>query len=113
MALSLRLLIGCTTSILLTVLTMLFSHGPLITSAKGQAEPNLPRARPLLTSPEAAEPTPAWSNSCERLPTECGIDLSEPEVISLTPDLWRTLVTINDQVNTTIEPLSDQEHRGV
>jgi predicted transglutaminase-like cysteine proteinase len=113
MALSLRLLIGCTTSILLTVLTMLFSHGPLITSAKGQAEPNLPRARPLLTSPEAAEPTPAWSNSCERLPTECGIDLSEPEVISLTPDLWRTLVTINDQVNTTIKPLSDQEHWGV
>jgi len=50
---------------------------------------------------------------CERFPAECAIDLSEPEVISLTPDLWRTLGTINEQVNTAIQPLSDPEHWGV
>src|SRR3954462_11912814 len=55
----------------------------------------------------------AWVSFCERLPAECAIHLSEPEVISLTPDLWRMLTTINEQVNTTIQPLSDQEHWGV
>src|SRR4029078_6414321 len=60
-----------------------------------------------------AEPTPAWVSFCERFPAECAIDLSEPEVISLTPDLWRTLASINEQVNTAIRPLSDQEHWGV
>jgi len=34
-------------------------------------------------------------------------------VISLTPHIWRTLATINERVNTTIKPLSDQEHWGV
>jgi len=37
----------------------------------------------------------------------------EPEAISLAPDLWRTLVAVNDHVNTTIKPISDQEHWGV
>src|SRR3954469_14094454 len=89
------------------------SQGRLITPAKAQAEPDLPRAPPLAISSDGAEPTPAWVSFCERLPAECAIDLSEPEVISLTPDLWRMLTTINEQVNTTIQPLSDQEHWGV
>src|SRR5215217_5882803 len=89
------------------------SQGRIITPAKAQAEPDLPRAPPLAISSEEAEPTPAWTNFCERLPAECAIDPSEPEVISPTPNLWRTLTTINERVNATIKPLSDQEHWGV
>src|SRR3954469_19646179 len=97
----------------LIAVALILGQGRLITPAKAQAEADLPRAPPLAISSEEAEPTPAWVSFCERLPAECAIHVSEPEVISLTPDLWRTLVTINDQVNTTIKPLSDQEHWGV
>jgi predicted transglutaminase-like cysteine proteinase len=89
------------------------SQGRIITPAKAQAESDLPRAPPLAISSEEAEPTPAWMNFCERLPTECSTDLSEPEVISLTPDLWRKVTTINERVNGTTQPRSDQEHWGV
>jgi predicted transglutaminase-like cysteine proteinase len=97
----------------LIAVALILGQGRLITPAKAQAEADLPRAPPLAISSEEAEPTPAWVSFCERLPAECAIDLSEPEVISLTPDLWRMLTTINEQVNTTIKPLSDQEHWGV
>ena len=97
----------------LIAVALILGQGRLITPAKAQAEADLPRAPPLAISSEEAEPTPAWVSFCERLPAECAIDLSEPEVISLTPDLWRTLATVNEQVSTTIQPLSDQEHWGV
>ena len=97
----------------LIAVALILGQGRLITPAKAQAEADLPRAPPLAISGEEAEPTPAWVSFCERLPAECAIDLSEPEVISLTPDLWRTLASINEQVNTAILPLSDQEHWGV
>ena len=97
----------------LIAVALILGQGRLITPAKAQAEADLPRAPPLAISGEEAEPTPAWVSFCERLPAECAIHVSEPEVISLTPDLWRMLTTINEQVNTTIQPLSDQEHWGV
>src|SRR5215207_8252470 len=85
------------------------SQGRIITPAKAQAESDLPRAPPLAIFSEEAEPTPAWMNFCERLPAECSTDRSESEVISLTPDLWRTLTTVNERVNGTTQPRSDQE----
>src|SRR3954454_22717593 len=92
----------------LIAVALTLSQGRLITPDKAQAEPDLPRAPPLAISSEEAEPTPAWVSFCERLSAECAIDLSEPEVISLNQDLWRTLASINEQVNTAIKPLSDQ-----
>jgi len=101
-------------TLMIVALTLVFSQG-WITPAKGQGdvEAVLPRAPPLLTSSEVAEPTPAWTSFCERLPDECAIDTAEPEVIGLTPDLWRALASVNEQVNAAIKPLSDQEHWGV
>src|SRR3954454_13113142 len=100
-------------SVALIAVALILGQGRLITPAKAQAEADLPRAPPLAISSEQGEPAPAWVSFCERLPAECAIHVSEPEVISLTPDLWRMLTTINEQVNTTIQPLSDQEHWGV
>jgi predicted transglutaminase-like cysteine proteinase len=99
---------------LIVVATILvLSPGRLITPVQAEAEAALPRAPPLFTSTEEAEPTLAWTNFCERLPAECNIDLSEPETISLTPDIWRTLVFVNEHVNATIKPMTDQAHWGV
>ena len=100
-------------TLIAAALILFLSQGRLITPAKAQAESDLPRTPPLSISREEAEPTPAWVSFCERLPAECEINPLEPEAISLAPDLWRTLVAVNDHVNTTIKPLSDQEHWGV
>jgi predicted transglutaminase-like cysteine proteinase len=99
--------------LIIAAVILLLSHGPLITPAKGQAERDLPRALPLLTSTEEIEPTPAWMRFCEQAPAECSLDPSEPEVISLTPDIWRTLVAVNERVNTAIQWMADRQHWGV
>src|SRR5215212_10198282 len=50
----------------LIAVALTLSQGRLITPTKAQAEPDLPRAPPLAISREEAEPTPAWTNFCER-----------------------------------------------
>jgi predicted transglutaminase-like cysteine proteinase len=60
-----------------------------------------------------ARPVLAWAGFCERLPRECEVDTTEPAVISLTVKTWQTIVSINRRVNTTIRPLTDQDHWGV
>ena len=60
-----------------------------------------------------ARPTPAWSEFCQRVPTECGINLGEPEKITLTRATWNTIKAVNRRVNASIIPLSDQDPWGV
>jgi predicted transglutaminase-like cysteine proteinase len=55
----------------------------------------------------------AWKVFCERLPNECVVDSSEPEVIELTRETWAVINAVNEHVNTTIKPMSDREHWGV
>jgi predicted transglutaminase-like cysteine proteinase len=55
----------------------------------------------------------AWKEFCERLPNECVVDSSEPEVIELTRETWAVINAVNEHVNTTIKPMSDREHWGV
>src|SRR3954452_18272489 len=68
---------------------------------------------PELQATALARPTPAWSEFCQRVPTECGINLGEPEKITLTRATWNTIKAVNRRVNASIIPLSDQEHWGV
>jgi predicted transglutaminase-like cysteine proteinase len=100
-------------ALIAATIVLVLSQGRLILSAKAEAEADLTRAPPLAISDQEAEPTPAWTNFCQQRPAECSPDRSEPEAISLTPDIWLTLATVNARVNTAIEPLSDQEHWGV
>src|SRR5215210_696087 len=44
-------------------------------------------------------PTPAWTDFCRRMPTECKTDPAEPAIIALTPDVWQALVAVNREVN--------------
>ncbi len=60
-----------------------------------------------------ARPVQGWVSFCERNPSECVIDPSEPATVSLTGRLWKNLNAVNRQVNTTITPMTDQEHWNV
>src|SRR5215210_9168892 len=60
-----------------------------------------------------ANPTPAWTDFCRRMPTECKIGPAEPAIIALTPDVWQALVAVNREVNKRIKPMTDLKHWGV
>jgi len=60
-----------------------------------------------------ARPVLAWTKLCERLPAECEVDTTEPAAIALTPKAWQAIVSVNRRVNTTVRPLTDNDHWGV
>ena len=60
-----------------------------------------------------ARPVLAWTKLCERLPRECEVDTTEPTTISLSAKVWQTIVSVNRRVNTTVKPLTDNDHWGV
>ncbi|WP_134500588.1 transglutaminase-like cysteine peptidase [Microvirga pakistanensis] len=61
----------------------------------------------------AADPTQAWTRFCRRYPRECGVDLSQPARISLSPAVWATLTSVNERVNASILSVTDQDRWGV
>jgi len=70
---------------------------------------------PALEARSAGEARPvlAWTKLCERLPDECEVDTTEPATIALTAKTWQAIVSVNRRVNTTLKPLTDQDHWGV
>jgi len=60
-----------------------------------------------------ARPVLAWAKLCERLPAECEVDTTEPATIALTAKTWQAIVSVNRRVNTTVRPLTDNDHWGV
>ena len=60
-----------------------------------------------------ARPVMAWTKLCERMPAECEVNTTEPTTISLTAKTWQTIVSVNRRVNTTIRPVTDQDHWGL
>lgn len=60
-----------------------------------------------------ARPVQAWFKFCERYGSECDVDPSEPSTVTLTTRVWRTLNSVNRQVNASIRPTTDLEHWGV
>jgi len=60
-----------------------------------------------------AGPTPAWVAFCAQMPNECAYDPSEAATIALDPATWKAIVEINERVNDTIIPVTDQDHWGV
>jgi predicted transglutaminase-like cysteine proteinase len=70
------------------------------------------RTEPLAAIGSAA-PIPGWTAFCKTNATDCAVDVSEQEVIRLTPQAWKALVAVNRQVNGMLEPMTDAEHWGV
>jgi predicted transglutaminase-like cysteine proteinase len=56
-----------------------------------------------------AEPTKANVVYCQENPTECGFDLSQPEILDLTQEQWNTIRDANYYVNRNIQPVEDKE----
>jgi predicted transglutaminase-like cysteine proteinase len=81
--------------------------------ALAQTLASLPAPTQTLDRTGSARPVAAWSNFCERYPAECAIDVSEPAVLSLTPEVWRAIMSVNRGVNKRIKPMTDLKHWGV
>ncbi len=85
-----------------------------LTVAHALAEPlpALPAVSTSLTGDGETQPTRAWVKFCEETPAECEVDPSQPEIIALTPRTWGAIFATNIRVNSTITPITDQEHWG-
>src|SRR5688500_4368777 len=66
--------------------------------------------QPFLWPEGQAVPTTAWAAFCNRLPSECQIDRSEPSAILLTLATWEAMVAVNKEVNATVRALPDRQH---
>lgn len=84
------------------------------TTALTSVGPGVPKpASPAVaqvTGPDG--PTPAGLAFCQRMPSECSVDLSEPSEIQLTTKVLALLRTITEQVNAAIKPMTDMVHWG-
>jgi predicted transglutaminase-like cysteine proteinase len=99
-------IVGC------VAVLLLLTSGAFAGESGSRKNPALPVALELQAT-ALARPTDAWSDFCQRLPTECNINLSEPEKMKLTRATWNTIKAINTRINGSIIPLSDQDHWGV
>ena len=72
-----------------------------------------PALRDAIATTGGARPVAAWTQFCTRYPGECDINPSEPTSIALTSRAWKTLNTVNRQVNSDIKPKTDVEHWGI
>src|SRR3712207_5975149 len=81
-------------------------------AAQAQTVALLPNSRPI-ASIGTARPVLGWVRFCERHPDECRVDISEPATVTMTPQIWRTIVLVNRRVNGRIKPKTDKEHWGV
>jgi predicted transglutaminase-like cysteine proteinase len=73
----------------------------------------LPAPVPTINGTAPARPTEAWVRFCQQQPRECQLNPAEPALITLTPEIWQTLITANVHVNSTIMSRSDMAHWGV
>src|SRR5918998_3602183 len=72
---------------------------------------SLPNSRPIENT-GIARPVIGWVKFCERHPDECRVDVSEPAVVTMTPQVWRSIVLVNRRVNGRIKPMTDKQHWG-
>ncbi|WP_112664490.1 transglutaminase-like cysteine peptidase [Microvirga flavescens] len=61
----------------------------------------------------SAKPILGWMQFCQENASECTVNTSEPRTITLTPQIWNTIVSVNKRVNNEIKPVTDQDHWGV
>jgi len=54
-----------------------------------------------------------WVEFCTENPRECATGRTAARDVVLTPQAWSSLMRINDWVNQSIKPITDQDHWGV
>ncbi len=79
-------------------------------TAQAQTLASLSPGTPLAERAGPAKPILAWTRFCQDFPSECAVDMNESPVITLTPQIWNTIVSVNKQVNARIRPITDRDH---
>ena len=92
---------------------LVLAAGTLGASAHGQTLASLPQLSTPATAVGPARPLLAWVDFCRAYAAECAVDTSEPETVSLTPQVWQALSSVTRKVNATVTPMTDQDHWGV
>ena len=82
-------------------------------TTEAQTLASLPSPSAAIEKNGGARPVAAWVDFCRRHPTECTVDTSEPATITMTPEVWRTILSVNRRTNARIKPKTDMEHWGV
>jgi len=81
--------------------------------AQAQTLASLPSSSAPITSVGSARPLQGWSEFCAKYRSECAVNVSEADTIDMTPEVWKTLVSVNQRVNSTIKAVTDADHWGV
>jgi predicted transglutaminase-like cysteine proteinase len=81
--------------------------------AKAQTLAALPSVSQAIEKAGDARPIIGWSDFCRREPAECALNTSEPEKITLTPQVWKLIVSINRKVNRSVQASTDMDHWGI
>jgi predicted transglutaminase-like cysteine proteinase len=89
-------------------LTLIF----LGSAAQAQTLASLPSASPIVNM-GSAKAILGWVKFCESFPSECTVNRSEALAIELTPQVWKTIVSVNQRVNSSIKAITDADHWGV
>jgi predicted transglutaminase-like cysteine proteinase len=87
--------------------------GPAVAASLSTASAILPAPTEAIVSGGSAGPTLAWAEFCQSQPQECAVDASEPMALRLEPDVWLTILEVNERVNRMILAVTDQDHWGV
>jgi predicted transglutaminase-like cysteine proteinase len=97
------------------VKTAVFSLSVAFLSAPVQAQTlaALPSASNPIVNMGTAKPIQGWVKFCEKFPSECAVNRAEPEVVELTPQIWKTIVSVNQRVNSSVKAITDADQWGV
>jgi predicted transglutaminase-like cysteine proteinase len=82
-------------------------------AAQAQTLAALPSASNSIVNMGLAKPILGWVKFCEKFPSECVVNLAEPELIELTPQVWKTIVSVNQRVNSSVKAITDADHWGI
>jgi predicted transglutaminase-like cysteine proteinase len=82
-------------------------------ATQAQTVASLPGSAQAIDNSGSARPVAAWTDFCRRYPSECTVSTSEPARITMTPEIWSAIVSVNRRVNSRIKPTTDKAHWGV
>ena len=82
-------------------------------TTEAQTLASLPSPSAAIEKNGGARPVAAWVDFCRRHPTECAVETSEAATITMTSDVWRTILSVNRRTNARIKPKTDMEHWGI
>jgi predicted transglutaminase-like cysteine proteinase len=93
-----------------TIFTLIFTLGS-VQAGKTEVLSDTPKAT-FATIGEITAAPYGWMDFCSRQPQECNQPVLPAMDVNLTPQAWKSLNEINQQVNAAIKPVSNVDHWG-